>query len=316
MRISIVIPILDEADHIGALLSDLTPLRALGHEVILVDGGSTDATPTLAASKVDRVLATGRGRAVQMNAGARAAGGEVLWFLHADSRLPADAGNRAGCSVPSSSCGGCDWPTRWAPIPPAWRGAMTVESLDSGTLIVFARESVPGQVKTRLIPALGAEGAARLYRRLLGIALRAVATTPCARRQLWCAGAPAAGGECARLAAGHGCTWHHQGPGDLGVRMSAALAEALAATDRAILIGSDCPDYTPAYLSAAFAALADRDAVLGPAADGGYVLIGLRRPAPELGQIRTPPPAEGAAGTHSAAIIASQTRRKVCPGSQ
>ncbi len=159
---------------------------------------------------------------------------------------------------------------------------MTVESLDSGTLIVFAREPVPGQVKTRLIPALGADGAARLYRRLLGIALRAAAATPCAHRQLWCAGAPAAGGECARLAAWHGCTWHHQGAGDLGARMSAGLAEALAATDRAILIGSDCPDYTPAYLSAAFAALADHDAVLGPAADGGYVLIGLRRPAPAL----------------------------------
>ncbi len=91
MRIAIVIPTLDEADHIGALLSDLAPLRAQGHEVILVDGGSTDATPTLAASGVDRVLATGRGRAVQMNTGARTAGGEVLWFLHADSRVPPGA---------------------------------------------------------------------------------------------------------------------------------------------------------------------------------------------------------------------------------
>ena len=154
--------------------------------------------------------------------------------------------------------------------------------MNNGTLIVFAREPVPGQVKTRLIPALGADGAAQLYRRLLGIALRATAATPCAHRQLWCAGAPAAGGECARLAAGHGCTLHHQGAGDLGARISAALTEALAATDRAVLIGSDCPDYTPAYLSAALAALDDHDAVLGPAADGGYVLIGLRRPAPAL----------------------------------
>jgi uncharacterized protein len=159
---------------------------------------------------------------------------------------------------------------------------MTAETSPGGTLIVFAREPVPGQVKTRLIPALGAQGAARLYRHLLGIALRAGAATPCARRQLWCTGMPAAGGECAWLAATHGFTWHPQPAGDLGARMATALAEALAATDRAVLIGSDCPDYGPDYLNAAFAALDDHDAVLGPAADGGYVLIGLRRPAPEI----------------------------------
>lgn len=170
----------------------------------------------------------------------------------------------------------------WAPIRPDWRGAMPAERPSSGTLILFAREPVAGQVKTRLIPALGAEGAARLYRQLLGIALRAASATPCAQRQLWCTGAPTEGGECARLAAVHGCTWHRQSAGDLGARMAAALAEALAATDRAVLIGSDCPDYDAAYLRAAFAALDDHDAVLGPAADGGYVLIGLRRPAPAL----------------------------------
>ena len=159
---------------------------------------------------------------------------------------------------------------------------MTAEPSPCGTLILFAREPIAGQVKTRLIPALGAEGAARLYRRLLGLALRAGAATPCARRQLWCTGMPPDGGDCARLAATHGFTWHPQPEGDLGARMAAALAEALASADRAVLIGSDCPDYTPDYLSAAFAALSDHDAVLGPAADGGYVLIGLRRPAPAL----------------------------------
>ncbi|MBK5966703.1 hypothetical protein CCR95_22145 [Thiocystis minor] len=159
---------------------------------------------------------------------------------------------------------------------------MTAESLSGGTLILFAREPIAGQVKTRLIPALGAEGAARLYRRLLAIALRAGAATPCARRQLWCTEAPAEGGECARLAASHGFTWHRQPDGDLGARMAAAHEVALTSSDRAVLIGSDCPGYMPAYLSAAFAALDKHDAVLGPAADGGYVLIGLRRPAPAL----------------------------------
>ena len=91
MRLSIVIPTLNEAEHIGALLSDLAPLRAAGHEVILVDGGSVDATRALAASGVDQVLESARGRAVQMNAGARVAGGEILWLLHADSRVPPGA---------------------------------------------------------------------------------------------------------------------------------------------------------------------------------------------------------------------------------
>ncbi|MBK5966561.1 glycosyl transferase [Thiocystis minor] len=91
MRLSIVIPTLNEADHIGALLTDLAPLRATGHEVILVDGGSTDATWSLAASGVDRVLESPHGRAVQMNAGARVASGEFLWFLHADTRVPPGA---------------------------------------------------------------------------------------------------------------------------------------------------------------------------------------------------------------------------------
>lgn len=171
---------------------------------------------------------------------------------------------------------------RWAPIPIDWLGAMTPDSSPFGTLIVFAREPIPGAVKTRLIPALGPDGAARLYERLLGIALRAASATPCARRQLWCAGGPAEGGQCARLAAEHGLAWYPQPEGDLGTRMETALTQALGETDRAVLIGSDCPDYDPAYLSAAFAALDSRDAVLGPAADGGYVLIGLRRPAPEL----------------------------------
>ncbi|MBK5966702.1 glycosyl transferase [Thiocystis minor] len=91
MRLSIVIPTLNEAEHIGALLTDLAPRCAAGHEVILVDGGSTDATRSLAAAGVDRVLESPRGRATQMNAGAQVASGEILWFLHADSRVPSGA---------------------------------------------------------------------------------------------------------------------------------------------------------------------------------------------------------------------------------
>ena len=91
MRLSVVIPALNEAAHIGDLLADLAPARVAGAELILVDGGSTDGTVVLAAPGVDRMLTAPRGRATQMNAGARAAAGDVLWFLHADTRLPPEA---------------------------------------------------------------------------------------------------------------------------------------------------------------------------------------------------------------------------------
>ena len=91
MKLSIVIPVLNEAAVIGGTLASLAPLRARGHEVIVADGGSEDATRELAAPLADRVVIAPRGRARQMNAGAAAAGGDALLFLHADTRLPAGA---------------------------------------------------------------------------------------------------------------------------------------------------------------------------------------------------------------------------------
>lgn len=91
MKISIVVPALNEARVIRATLEPLQALRARGHELILVDGGSRDETSRLAEPLVDRLLHTEAGRARQMNAGARAADGELLWFVHADTRIPADA---------------------------------------------------------------------------------------------------------------------------------------------------------------------------------------------------------------------------------
>ncbi len=88
MRLSVIVPVLDEAAGIAAALQALVPLRASGHEVIVVDGGSRDGTPALAAPLADRMLASPSGRAWQMNAGADAADGEVLLFLHADTTLP------------------------------------------------------------------------------------------------------------------------------------------------------------------------------------------------------------------------------------
>jgi rSAM/selenodomain-associated transferase 2 len=90
-RLSIIVPALDEAQAITACLEALRPLRARGVEVIVVDGGSADGTAATAAPLADRVLAAPRGRAVQMNAGAAAATGDTLLFLHADTRLPEGA---------------------------------------------------------------------------------------------------------------------------------------------------------------------------------------------------------------------------------
>jgi rSAM/selenodomain-associated transferase 2 len=92
--ISVIVPVLNEAQGISESLAALAPLRARGHEVIVVDGGSSDATAALAHGAADRVVSAPRGRASQMNAGAALACGEVLVFLHADTRLPEGAGAR------------------------------------------------------------------------------------------------------------------------------------------------------------------------------------------------------------------------------
>lgn len=111
--------------------------------------------------------------------------------------------------------------------------------------------------------------------------LNLVSQTP-ARHRVLCVAAldPRSGlsAQAARL----GLTVQAQRGPDLGARMHNALSDALHGVGRAVLIGTDCPELDAAYLDAAFDALDGHDAVLGPAADGGYVLIGLRRPAPTL----------------------------------
>jgi rSAM/selenodomain-associated transferase 2 len=91
MRLSIIVPTLNEAAHIAATLAPLQAMRGRGAEVIVADGGSSDETKTLAQPLADRVIDAPRGRARQMNTGAKASAGAALLFLHADSLLPANA---------------------------------------------------------------------------------------------------------------------------------------------------------------------------------------------------------------------------------
>ena len=140
-------------------------------------------------------------------------------------------------------------------------------------IVLFTRWPAPGHAKTRLIPALGADGAAALHRRLTE---RAVATCRVLGLtvEVRTTGAPVAG-----FAAwlGDDLRYIDQGDGDLGVR----LARAAAATP-ALLIGADIPDLTAAHLRRAAAVLTEAPVVIGPAEDGGYWLLGLAAPMPAL----------------------------------
>ncbi|MBA3034562.1 MAG: TIGR04283 family arsenosugar biosynthesis glycosyltransferase [Gammaproteobacteria bacterium] len=91
IKLSIIVPMLNEAAGIVAALQALAPLRANGAEIIVVDGGSADHSVALATPFADQVVSSARGRASQMNAGAAIAHGTILLFLHADTRLPAEA---------------------------------------------------------------------------------------------------------------------------------------------------------------------------------------------------------------------------------
>jgi rSAM/selenodomain-associated transferase 2 len=107
-RLTVIVPALNEAAGIERCLGAAAPLRARGHEVVVVDGGSTDATAHLAAPLADRVIAAPRGRAAQMNAGAAAAAGDALLFLHADTLLPPDADRAVLAALAERSWGRFD----------------------------------------------------------------------------------------------------------------------------------------------------------------------------------------------------------------
>jgi len=156
-------------------------------------------------------------------------------------------------------------------------GALTGGVAISCRVMVFAKAPTPGRVKSRLVPVLGETAAAALHRQLAERTLVTARAAGLGQVELWCA--PGTKDAFFVACAGqYGVSLRAQGEGDLGMRMARALESALAEGETGVLIGSDCPALTPEYLRKAAAALAQGcDAVIGPAEDGGYVLIGLAR---------------------------------------
>lgn len=146
---------------------------------------------------------------------------------------------------------------------------------------VLAKAPIAGLAKTRLIPALGPRGAARLQREFTRRALRTAVAAQLGPVTLWCA--PHANHRFFRaLRRTMGVDCLVQASGDLGERMHTAF-RLHCAQGPLLLIGTDCPALAPSHLRDAARALCDGyDAVLGPAEDGGYVLVGLRDPQPTL----------------------------------
>jgi rSAM/selenodomain-associated transferase 1 len=143
------------------------------------------------------------------------------------------------------------------------------------SIAILSRAPVPGQTKTRLIPALGAQGAADLHRSFLHATVRTALQASLGPVTLWCT-PDTSHPEFTACAALGPLTLRQQAEGDLGNRMLATI------NGPTLIIGTDCPALTPEHLQQAASALSDNDAVLIPAEDGGYVLIGLRQPTASI----------------------------------
>jgi uncharacterized protein len=148
-------------------------------------------------------------------------------------------------------------------------------------ILIFAKAPVPGRVKTRLIPALGAAGAARLALRMLEYTLGQALDAGIGPVEL-CASPAMSDPDWAGYPLPHGVETSDQGEGDLGERMARASQRALALDERVLLIGTDCPGLSARHLREAAAALDCHEAAIYPAVDGGYPLLGLRAFHPSL----------------------------------
>lgn len=149
-----------------------------------------------------------------------------------------------------------------------------MHTLSPVVTLVFVRAPEAGRVKTRLAAGLGAEGALRVYRRLAEHTLREARAMGGEVRVHF---TPADAGAEVRAWLGDGVRYLPQSAGDLGARMEAAFRDAFEdGADRVVIIGSDLPDLSAALLRRAFDALESHAAVIGPARDGGYYLLGMQ----------------------------------------
>ncbi len=148
-------------------------------------------------------------------------------------------------------------------------------------LAQLAREPVPGHVKTRMLPRLSPEQAADLHAAMVESICRTLCDCGIGRVQLWVDGEPEAPlfRRCLEMGV---ASIETQCGEDLGRRMAHICRQGLANHPAVVLVGSDAPALNGDYIRAAVTALAEVDVVLGPALDGGYVLLGLGRYVPEL----------------------------------
>jgi rSAM/selenodomain-associated transferase 1 len=148
-------------------------------------------------------------------------------------------------------------------------------------LLIFAKAPIPGETKTRLIPALGAEGAARVQRRLTERLVEVMLAERLCPVDLWVT-PDARDPQFHALKQRHRLSLRVQRGTNLGARMAAAFEDALRRSDSVVLIGTDCPPLTPDLIAQSLEMLQHADAVLGPAEDGGYVLLASQRPGSSL----------------------------------
>ncbi|MEO8164680.1 MAG: TIGR04282 family arsenosugar biosynthesis glycosyltransferase [Betaproteobacteria bacterium] len=143
-------------------------------------------------------------------------------------------------------------------------------------VVIFAKAPQPGLAKTRLIPSLGAQGAADLAQRMLTHTLAQVLAAAVGPLEL-CVTPSAMDAAWRGISVPEGIFWSDQGEGDLGARMARAVQRVTSGGDAVLLIGTDCPALAAAHLRRAARALRHFDATLIPTVDGGYVLLGLNR---------------------------------------
>ena len=147
-RLAVIVPVLNEATGIVGALQALAPLRAQGHELIVVDGGSSDNTVALSRPHADRVVDSPQGRARQMNAGAALASGDVLLFLHADTQLPSGAATLLQHAVAQGAAWGrfdvrIEGRSAWFPvIARCMNGRSRLTGIATGDQAMFVRRDV------------------------------------------------------------------------------------------------------------------------------------------------------------------------------